>query len=109
MADPTGAPGEAGPTSFEERWQRAVEQPELVTVQGRKVEFDLSPSALLSYLREIAETSHAEGEMGDEEHKTILQGSSEIERVLAEVRPDRLQQRLKALKPVFRARLTRKD
>jgi hypothetical protein len=110
MADTTGPAAEAGATAgFEERWRRATQQPELVSVEGRKVEIDLSPAALLSYLREVAEASYAEGEMGEEEHKSILEGSKEIERVLGAVTPERLQQRLKALKPALRARFASRD
>ena len=38
---------------FEKRWKQAVEQPELVEAPAVKLDVDLSPTAVMSRLREV--------------------------------------------------------
>ena len=65
--------------SFEVRWRKALEQPEVSIVDGKKIEIDVSPSAILGHLREIADVSHAKGELSKQALDSILACGDQLE------------------------------
>jgi hypothetical protein len=92
----------AAAARFEERWQRALAQPEVTVVDAKKIELDTSPGAILAGLREMADLSSAKGELGAKALDSIRSCSDELERAFSAVAPDRLQDLLGALKARLR-------
>ena len=52
--------------SFEARWEKALGQPEVSIVDAKKLTIDASPQAILARLRELADLSHAKGELTEQ-------------------------------------------
>ncbi len=84
--------------SFEVRWRKALEQPEVTLVDSKKLEIDVSPSAILSHLRQVADVSHAKGELSKQTLDSILSCSDQLEQAFSAVAPTRLQDLLGVLK-----------
>ena len=88
--------------SFEVRWRKALEQPELSMVDAKKIEIDVSPAAILGHLREIADVSHAKGELSKQALDSILAYGNQLEQALAPLAPDKLRDLLGDLKARLR-------
>jgi hypothetical protein len=88
--------------SFEVRWRKALEQPEVSVVDAKKIEIDVSPSAILARLREVADVSHAKGELPRQALDSILDCSDRLERAFAPLAPSKLQELLGVLKARLR-------
>src|SRR5215207_220896 len=83
---------------FEVRWRKALEQPEVSIVDAKKIEIDVSPSAILARLREVADVSHAKGELSKQALDSILSCSNQLEHAFSAVAPTKLQDLLGVLK-----------
>jgi len=80
MADPVQPTQNEASRHFEDLWQQATEGPKVVTAtKTKRIEIDLSPPTILKYLREAAETSHAQGDMKEDEYKLVIQSSVQLE------------------------------
>ena len=77
--------------SFEARWEKALGQPELSIVDAKKLTIDASPAAILARLRELADLSHAKGELTEQAFASVKACSDELEQAFAAVAPARLQ------------------
>jgi hypothetical protein len=84
--------------SFEVRWRKALEQPEVSVVDAKKIEIDASPAAILGHLREIASASHAKGELSQQALDSILACGHQLEQALAPLAPGKLRDLLGTLK-----------
>ena len=84
--------------SFEARWRKALEQPEVSIADAKKIEIDASPAAILAHLREVAELSHAKGELTKQAFDSIHACSDQLEHAFSAVAPTKLQDLLGALK-----------
>ena len=84
--------------SFEVRWQKALQQPEVTIVDAKKIEIDASPAAVLARLRELADLSRAKGELTQQAFEHIRSCSDELEQAFKTVAPGKLQEILGALK-----------
>jgi hypothetical protein len=88
--------------SFEARWEKAVGQPELSIVDAKKLTIDASPSAILARLREVADLSHAKGELSEQAFASIKTCSDQLEQAFTAVAPGKLQDIVSALKQRLR-------
>lgn len=84
--------------SFEARWQKALGQPEVSIVDAKKLTIDASPAAVLTRLREVAELSHAKGELSEQAFASIRNCSDQLEQAFSAVAPGKLQDIVGALK-----------
>jgi hypothetical protein len=91
----------ADAAEFEERWKHATDQPELIEIEGRKVEIDVSPAAMLRCLREIADVSRAEGDISPEDYSKIIERSDDIEAIPGRMTPRRFLDHLRALRRIL--------
>ena len=89
--------------SFEVRWRKALEQPEVSIVDAKKIEIDVSPSAILGHLRQMADVSHAKGELSKQALDSILACGDQLEEAFSAMAPAKLQDLLDALKLRLRA------
>ena len=89
MAEVTTSGSDAD-LSFEVRWRKALEQPEVSIADAKKIEIDVSPAAILGHLRELADVSHAKGELTKQALDSILACGSQLEQALAPLAPDKL-------------------
>jgi hypothetical protein len=88
--------------SFEVRWRKALEQPEVSIVDAKKIEIDASPSAILAHLRAIADVSHAKGELSKQALDNILACGDQLESAFKAMAPAKLQNLLGILKRQLR-------
>jgi hypothetical protein len=84
--------------SFELRWRKALEQPEVSIADAKKIEIDVSPSAILGHLRQMADVSHAKGELSRQALDNILACGDQLDNAFKSLAPARLQDLLGALK-----------
>lgn len=84
--------------SFEARWEKAIGQPEVSIVDAKKLTIDASPSAILARLREVADLSHAKGELSEQAFASIRECSDQLEQAFTAVAPGKLQDIVGALK-----------
>ena len=101
MAEVTTSGSDAD-LSFEVRWRKALEQPEVSIADAKKIEIDVSPSAILGHLRQIADVSHAKGELSKQALDSILTYGNQLEQALAPLAPDKLRDLLGELKARLR-------
>ena len=88
--------------SFEARWEKALGQPELSIVDAKKLTIDASPSAILARLREVADLSHAKGELSAEAFASVRACTDQLEQAFTAVAPAKLQDIVGALKQRLR-------
>jgi hypothetical protein len=88
--------------SFEARWEKAQGQPELSIVDAKKLTIDASPSAILARLREVADLSHAKGELSEEAFASVRACTDQLEQAFTAVAPAKLQDIVGALKQRLR-------
>jgi hypothetical protein len=88
--------------SFEARWEKALGQPEVSIADAKKLTIDASPSAILARLREVADLSHAKGELSDQALASIQACSDQLEQAFTAVAPAKLQGIVGALKQRLR-------
>ena len=89
--------------SFEVRWRKALEQPEVSVADAKKIEIDVSPSAILGHLRQMADLSHAKGELSQQALDSILGYGERLEDAFSDLAPAKLQDLLGMLKRKKRA------
>lgn len=88
--------------SFEARWEKALGQPELSIVDAKKLTIDASPSAILARLREVADLSHAKGELSAQAFASIQACSDQLEQAFTAMAPAKLQDIVGMLKQRLR-------
>jgi hypothetical protein len=101
MAEVTTSGSDAD-LSFEVRWRKALEQPEVSIVDAKKIEIDVSPSAILAHLREIADVSHAKGELSKQALEHVLACGDQLEDAFKTMAPAKLHDLLGVLKRQLR-------
>jgi hypothetical protein len=88
--------------SFEARWEKALGQPEVSIVDAKKLTIDASPQAILARLRELADLSHAKGELTEQAYASIHSCSDQLEQAFSAVAPQKLLDIVGALKARLR-------
>lgn len=104
MPDPNQPAPDEATRRFEELWRQATQGPKTVEVtKTKRVEVDLSPLTMLKYLREVADHSHAKGEMKDDSYKLIVESSKQLELAFSGLPVDVFRQSIDAVKDRLRA------
>ena len=88
--------------SFEARWEKALNQPDVSIVDAKKLTIDASPAAILARLREVADLSHAKGELTEQAFASVRACSDQLEHAFSAVAPAKLQDIVGALKSRLR-------
>jgi hypothetical protein len=79
VPDPAPAAQDEASARFEALWRQAREEKAVAVTKTKKIEVDLSPVTILKYLREVADTSHAKGDMNEDQYKLVIQSSKQLE------------------------------
>jgi hypothetical protein len=104
MPEPTQPAPDEATQRFEELWRQATKGPKTVEVTKTKhVEVDLSPLTILKYLREVADHSHAQGDIKEQDYKLIVDSSKQIEVAFSGLPIAKFYQNLAAVKDRLRA------
>lgn len=104
MPDPNQPAPDEATRRFEELWRQATQGPKTVEVtKTKRIEVDLSPLTMLKYLREVADHSHAEGKMKEDDYKLVLQSSKQLELAFSGMPIEVFRQGLEAVKDRLRA------
>src|SRR4051812_50147284 len=73
--------------SFEARWEKALNQPDVSIVDAKKLTIDASPAAVLARLREVADLSHAKGELTEQAFASVRACSDQLEHAFSAAAP----------------------
>lgn len=104
MPEPTQPAEDEASRRFEALWRQAKEGPKTVEVTSTKrIEIDVTPAAILKYFREVADHSHAKGEMKDDDYKLVVERSKEIELAFSGLPVAKLREHVDAVKDRLRA------
>jgi len=80
MPDPAPSAQDESSRRFAELWRQATQGPVTVAATKTKhIEIDLSPPMIIKYLQQIAESSHAKGDMKADDYKLIIDSSKQLE------------------------------